>query len=195
MTTIEKNVYDIVNPIIEKLGYNVYDIIYEKEGKDNYLRIFIDNEKGIDLIDCEKVNDAINDILDEKDPIKNQYMLEVSSPGIERRLRSDEHLKKSINKKIEVHTFEKVENKKVLIGILKSYDENSIIITPTEDFQINVKQNNKSKKIKNISKVESQNNKTQEQSKNVIIIESQENEKSIKISRKNISTMKIVFDW
>ena len=193
MTTIEKNVYDIVNPIIEKIGYNVYDIIYEKEGKDNYLRIFIDNEKGIDLNDCEKVNDAINDILDEKDPIKNQYMLEVSSPGIERRLRSNEHLKKAIDKKIEIHTFEKVENQKVLIGILKSYDEDSIVIVPVE----NMESNNKNKKAKKIKKTEDSNNyiNEQEPNKNRTTIESQENDKSIKISRKNISTMKIVFDW
>ena len=193
MTTIEKNVYDIVNPIIEKIGYNVYDIIYEKEGKDNYLRIFIDNEKGIDLNDCEKVNDAINDILDEKDPIKNQYMLEVSSPGIERRLRSNEHLKKAIDKKIEIHTFEKVENQKVLIGILKSYDEDSIVIVPAE----NMESNNKNKKAKKMKKTEDSNNyiNEQEPNKNRTTIESQENDKSIKISRKNISTMKIVFDW
>ncbi len=193
MTTIEKNVYDIVNPIIEKIGYNVYDIIYEKEGKDNYLRIFIDNEKGIDLNDCEKVNDAINDILDEKDPIKNQYMLEVSSPGIERRLRSNEHLKKAIDKKIEIHTFEKVENQKVLIGILKSYDEDSIVIVPVE----NMESNNKNKKAKKMKKTEDSNNyiNEQEPNKNRTTIESQENDKSIKISRKNISTMKIVFDW
>lgn len=193
MTTIEKNVYDIVNPIIEKIGYNVYDIIYEKEGKDNYLRIFIDNEKGIDLNDCEKVNDAINDILDEKNPIKNQYMLEVSSPGIERRLRSDEHLKKAIDKKIEIHTFEKVENQKVLIGILKSYDEDSIVIVPVE----NMESNNKNKKAKKMKKTEDSNNyiNEQEPNKNRTTIESQENDKSIKISRKNISTMKIVFDW
>lgn len=67
MTKIEQNVKSLIEPIITNLGYTIYDVIYEKEGQDNYLRIFIDKPEGtIDLNDCEKVNDAINDILDEK---------------------------------------------------------------------------------------------------------------------------------
>ena len=70
MTKVEKDVKEIIEKIINDIGYELYDVIYEKEGKDNYLRIFIDKEDGIDLNDCEAVNNAINDILDEKDPIK-----------------------------------------------------------------------------------------------------------------------------
>ena len=84
MTSLEKKIEDLVKPIKENLGYKVYDVMYQKEGKDNYLRIFIDKECGIDLNDCEKVNDSVNDILDEKDYIKAQYYLEISSPGLER---------------------------------------------------------------------------------------------------------------
>ena len=80
MSSIEKNVEALVKPIIEDLGYELYDVEYVKEGKNYFLRIFIDKEDGIDLNDCEKVNDAINDKLDEKDYIKEQYFLEVSSP-------------------------------------------------------------------------------------------------------------------
>lgn len=127
MTKIEENVKTLLEPIINNLGYKVYDIIYEKEGKDNYLRIFIDKENGvIDLNDCEKVNNAINDILDEKDLIKSSYMLEVSSPGLERRIRSDEHLEMNISKEVEVHTFKPIENSKIIKGILNSFDDNTI---------------------------------------------------------------------
>lgn len=127
MTKIEENVKKLLEPIINNLGYKVYDIIYEKEGKDNYLRIFIDKENGvIDLNDCEKVNNAINDILDEKDLIKSSYMLEVSSPGLERRIRSDEHLEMNISKEVEVHTFKPIENSKIIKGILNSFDDNTI---------------------------------------------------------------------
>ena len=73
MTSIETNIVKVVEPIINNLGYEVYDVIYEKEGKDNYLRIFIDNKKQITLEDCEKVNDSITDILDEVNLIKTQY--------------------------------------------------------------------------------------------------------------------------
>ena len=80
MASIEEKVETLVKPIIENLGYELYDVEYAKEGKNYFLRIFIDKEEGINLNDCEKVNDAINDKLDEKDYIKEQYFLEVSSP-------------------------------------------------------------------------------------------------------------------
>lgn len=128
MTSLEKKIEDLVKPIIENLGYKVYDVIYQKEGKDNYLKIFIDSDKGIDLNDCEKVNNSVNDILDEKDYIKAQYYLEISSPGLERNLRRDEQFLDNINKKIEVHLYNSINNKKTVTGILKEYNENNIVI-------------------------------------------------------------------
>ncbi len=128
MTSLEKKIEDLVKPIIENLGYKVYDVMYQKEGKDNYLRIFIDKESGIDLNDCEKVNDSINDILDEKDYIKAQYYLEISSPGLERNLRRDEQFLESIGKKVEVHLYNSVNGNKVIIGILNEFNEKDILI-------------------------------------------------------------------
>ena len=128
MTSLEKKIEDLVKPIIENLGYKVYDVMYQKEGKDNYLRIFIDKEGGIDLNDCEKVNDSVNDILDEKDYIKAQYYLEISSPGLERNLRRDEQFLESIGKKIEVHLYNSVNGLKVLTGILNEVNEKDILI-------------------------------------------------------------------
>lgn len=128
MTTKEIQIKECLEPIITNLGYELYDVIYEKEGKDNYLRIFINKQGGISINDCENVNNSITDILDEKDFIKNAYILEVSSIGLERRIRTNEHLKKALNEKIEVHTFKS----KTFIGILKSYDDN-IITIETED--------------------------------------------------------------
>ena len=80
MANIEEKVENLLKPIIENLGYELYDVEYAKEGKNYYLRIFIDSEKGIDLNDCEKVSNNINDKLDEVNYIKEQYYLEVSSP-------------------------------------------------------------------------------------------------------------------
>ena len=105
LSKIERNVEDLIKPIITNLGYKLYDVIYEKEAKDYYLRIFIDKETGIDLEDCEKVNNAITEILDEKDYIKDQYFLEVSSPGIERILRKDWQIEENIGKEVEVKLF------------------------------------------------------------------------------------------
>lgn len=127
MTAIETKIKKCIEPIINNLGYQLYDVIYEKEGKENYLRIFIDKKEGIiSLNDCENVNNSITDLLDEKDFIKSAYMLEVSSTGIEKRIREDEHLEQNIGNKIEVHTFKAIEKQKSLIGILKEYNENNI---------------------------------------------------------------------
>ena len=134
MASIEEKVAKLVKPIIEKIGYELYDVEYAKEGKNYFLRIFIDNEKGIDLNDCEKVNDAITDILDEENYIKEQYFLEISSPGIERVLRKDKHLKQNIGQRINVKLFKKDENgKKEYIGILKEFDDFKIIIEQEEN--------------------------------------------------------------
>ncbi len=128
MTSLEKKIEELVKPIIENLGYKVYDVLYQKEGKDNYLRIFIDSPKGINLNDCELVNNSIDSILDEKDYIKAQYYLEISSPGIERNLRRDEQFLDNIGKKIEVHLYNSINNNKIITGILKEYNNDNIVV-------------------------------------------------------------------
>lgn len=127
MANIEEKVEQLVKDKIEAIGYELYDVEYAKEGKNYFLRIFIDKPDGIDLNDCEKVNDAINDILDTADYIKEQYFLEVSSPGIERVLRKEQHLKQNIGNEISIKLFQKDENgKKEYKGILKSFDSEKI---------------------------------------------------------------------
>ena len=127
MAKIEDKVEKLVKEKIETLGYDLYDVEYSKEGKNYFLRIFIDSPKGIDLNDCEKVNDGINELLDQADYIKEQYFLEVSSPGIERILRKDKHLEQNIGKEINIKLFKKDENgKKEYQGILKQYNEEKI---------------------------------------------------------------------
>ena len=133
MANIEEKVTKLVEPIIENLGYELYDVEYAKEGKNYFLRIFIDNEKGIDLNDCEKVNDAVNDILDKENYIKEQYFLEISSPGIERVLRKDKHLEKNIGTDINLKLFKKDENgKKEYQGKLKEFNQKEIILEQEE---------------------------------------------------------------
>ena len=140
MSKIEEKVENLVQEKIKNLGYNLYDVEYAKEGQNYYLRIYIDNEKGIDLNDCEKVNNEINEILDNADYIKEQYFLEVSSPGIERILRKDKHLEQYIGKEIEVKLFKKDENgNKNHTGILKDFDTETITIIEIEDIKIDRK--------------------------------------------------------
>lgn len=137
MANIEEKVESLVKDKIEQIGYELYDVIYLKEGKNYILRIVIDSEKGIDLNDCEKVNNEITDILDEADYIKEQYYLEVSSPGIERLLRKDWQLKKYIGEEVEVKLFKKDENGfKEYIGILKEVNQDNLVIQMEEQYNI-----------------------------------------------------------
>ena len=133
MANIEERVEKLLKPKIEEIGYELYDVEYAKEGKNYFLRIFIDNEKGIDLNDCEKVSDSISDILDEADYIKEQYFLEVSSPGIERVLRKDKHLEQNIGEEVYVKLFKKDESgQKEYVGILKEFNDIEIVISQEE---------------------------------------------------------------
>ena len=142
MANIEEKVTKLVEPIIENLGYELYDVEYAKEGKNYFLRIFIDNEKGIDLNDCEKVNDAVNDILDKENYIKEQYFLEISSPGIERVLRKDKHLEKNIGEEVNVKLFKKDENgAKEKLGKIKEFNQNEIVLE-TEEYEIKIERKN-----------------------------------------------------
>ena len=128
MASIEERVESLLESTINNLGYELYDVEYAKEGKNYFLRIFIDNEKGIDINDCEKVNDGINDFLDKADYIKEQYFLEVSSPGIERILKKDKHLEANIGVLVEVKLFKPIDKKKVIQGLLKEFDKEKIVL-------------------------------------------------------------------
>lgn len=140
MAKIEERVEELISKPIINLGYELYDVEYAKEGKDYFLRIFIDKPEGISLEDCEKVNNAINDLLDEADYIKEQYFLEVSSPGIERVLRKYKHLDSNIGNKIEIKLFKPINKEKSIIGILKSYDDKNITIEiETDEIQVDRK--------------------------------------------------------
>ena len=126
MSKIEEKVETLVEEKIKKLGYRLYDVEYVKEGKEYYLRIYIDKDEGINLEDCELVSNSITDVLDEADYIKDQYFLEVSSPGVERILRKDKHLQENIGAKVQVKLFKPIKGKKQYEGTLKDFNENII---------------------------------------------------------------------
>ena len=129
MAKIEEKVEELLKDKIENIGYSLYDVEYAKEGQNYYLRIFIDSPKGIDLNDCEKVSNEINELLDQTDYIKEQYFLEVSSPGVERILRKDSHLAQNIGKQVDAKLYKKDENgNKSYIGELKAFDNETITI-------------------------------------------------------------------
>lgn len=139
MASIEEKVENLIQKPIEDLGYSLYDVQYVKEGQNYFLRVFIEKEEGtIDLNDCEKVNDGINDILDTADYIKEQYFLEVSSTGIEKVLRKDKHLRAHLGEEIEIKLFKPVEGKKELTGTLEGFDENNVTLKIEDNSNINL---------------------------------------------------------
>lgn len=121
-------IYEMVKPIADELNYDIYHVEYVKENGELYLRIYIEKDGGITLSDCEALSRRVSDLMDEKDPIKDPYFLEVSSPGLNRTLFTEEHYKKFIGREVMVKFTKSVDGKKNIKGILKEVNEDSIVV-------------------------------------------------------------------
>ena len=124
----EQKVYDLIKPITDELGYYLWDVCYEKEGAMWYLRVFIDQDEGISIDDCERATAPISDILDEKDPVPQSYMLEVGSAGLERELVKEEHFEVCIGDKVTVRFFKPVDGQKEMTAELAGADKDGITV-------------------------------------------------------------------
>lgn len=134
--TYESKTEQLLVPITERFGVEIYDIEYIKEGSDWYLRIYIDKPEGVNIDDCENVSRALSDELDKEDFISDAYILEVSSPGLGRTLKKDKHLEKSIGEEVEIKTYKPVDKQKEFQGILKAFDAESITIETEQEEKI-----------------------------------------------------------
>lgn len=121
-------VSEMLEPFLRENGYELFNIEYIKEGKDWFLRIFIDSESGIGIDDCEKVSVYISARLDEADPIDKNYYLEVSSPGIDRPLIKDSDYEKYRGREIDIWLYKAMDGKKMLTGTLEKMENNNIVI-------------------------------------------------------------------
>lgn len=119
----------LLQPIAESCGVEIYDVEYVKEGSDYYLRAYIDRPEGVSIADCENVSRALSDALDREDFIPDAYILEVSSPGLGRALKKDRHLAASIGREVEIRLYKPLEGVKEYAGVLKGFDEKSIVIS------------------------------------------------------------------
>ncbi len=126
--SVAATVASLITPTVESLGYRVWDVEFAKEGADWHLTVTIDSDEGISIEDCERVHNAIDPLLDEADPIDTAYYLNVSSPGIERDLRTDAHITASIGERVEAKLFTAYEGKKEYKGCLVSYAEGNLTI-------------------------------------------------------------------
>ncbi len=129
---MSKKVTEIVEemaaPILEELNLELVEVEYVKEGRNWFLRVYIDKENGVDIEECGLVSEKLSEKLDEKDPISNNYFLEVSSPGAERPLKKDSDFMKAVGKNVHIKTYEPIDEEKEFEGILKDFDGDTVII-------------------------------------------------------------------
>lgn len=129
MSKVTELVEELALPIVEDLGLEIVDIEYVKEGKNWYLRLFIDKETGVDIEECGIVSERVSEKLDEIDPIPHNYYLEVSSPGAERPLKKTRDYEKSVGKNVHIKTYEPFNGEKIFEGILTDFNGEFVTVT------------------------------------------------------------------
>ena len=131
--TYETKTEELLMPIAQANGVEIYDVEYVMEGSDYYLRAYIDKPDGVNIFDCENVSRALSDALDKEEFIPDAYILEVSSPGLGRTLKKDKHLQKSIGQEVEIKLFKAIDKCKESSGVLESVDAEVIVIREGEN--------------------------------------------------------------
>ena len=124
----EKQAEQLLAPIVSDFGFELVDVEYVKEAGNWYLRGYIDKPGGITVNDCEAVSRLFSDRLDEKDFIEDSYIMEISSPGLDRPLRKEKDFIRSLEKSVEVRTYKPVDGRKEFEGTLKAFDEETVTI-------------------------------------------------------------------
>ena len=129
MANVSKQVTELVTPIVEAMGLEVVEVAYEKKVSGMNLTVYIDKKGGVTLDDCEQVHNAIDAPLDELDPTNGEsYILNVSSPGLDRELKTDKDFNRNIGEVLDINTFKKIGLKKNFVGELVRFDNENLII-------------------------------------------------------------------
>lgn len=118
----------LVQPIVDSLNLELVDVEYVKEGSNWFLRVYIDKEGGVDIDECGTVSEQLSAKLDETDPIKDAYFLEVSSPGAERPLKTKEDIIKHIGENANIRLYEKLDGVKEFEGIIKAFENDTLTL-------------------------------------------------------------------
>ena len=131
----EAKTEQLIQPLIDANNFELVDVEFVKEGSDWYLRVYIDKDGGITVDDCELISRAFNEILDRVDYISEQYIFEVSSPGLMRPLKKEKDYKRSVGKLIYIKLYKPVDKCKEFTGVLDSYDKDTVTIKMDDDTQ------------------------------------------------------------
>ncbi|MDD6551412.1 MAG: ribosome maturation factor RimP [Lachnospiraceae bacterium] len=124
----EKKTEEFLMPILEKKGLSLWDVVFEKEGKEYYLSAYIDKPGGITVNDCEEVSREMNEILDREDYIKENYTFVVSSPGLDRPLKRERDFMNSIGRQVDIKTYKAIDGYKEFTGTLVAYDKDTVTV-------------------------------------------------------------------
>lgn len=135
--TVDK-VLQIITPFAHELSVEIWDVTFKKEGSQWYLRVFIDKDGGISVDDCVDFTHAITKPLDEADPIPQSYMLEVSSPGVERELKKDSHFMKYIGSPVMMRTIRPIDGVRDFTGTLTAFENGEITVQLKDGKEITV---------------------------------------------------------
>ena len=128
MSKITERVEVLAKPIVEEEGCELWSVEYVKEAGTWYLRIFIDKEGGVDILDCERISRRMDPILDEEDPIPDSYVFEVGSAGAERELKRPSDFEKFMGSEVEAKLYQPYQGRKSVVGKLEAYDEGDVTV-------------------------------------------------------------------
>lgn len=126
----------LIQPFIDENHFELVDVEWVKEGANWYLRVYIDKAGGISVDDCELVSRAFEEILDSEDYISENYIFEVSSPGLDRPLKKEKDFERSLGKDVEIKLYKPLNKKKEYVGVLTGYDKETITIETEDDEEI-----------------------------------------------------------
>jgi ribosome maturation factor RimP len=140
MNRIEKNVWELAQPVVEQAGLELWDVEYVTEAGQKYLRLYLDGPEGVTLEDCETISRAFDPILDEKDPVPDSYVFEVSSAGCERQLKRPSDFQRFLGSQVEVKLYSAADGAKQWIGTLLGYEDGSVTIDAGGEHRFTEKQ-------------------------------------------------------
>lgn len=150
MSKIAEEVENFITPIANKLGYEIVEVEFAKKYNGDNLTIYIDKKGGIDIDDCEKFHNAINEPLDELNPTADKpYILNVSSPGIDRPIKTDKDFERNLGEIVEIRLFKMLDRKKLFVGKLIRFSDTEVVIE-IENKEVSIERNNISKATKYI---------------------------------------------
>lgn len=132
----EQRAAELLEPILANMNFELVDVEYVKEAGSWYLRSYIDKPGGITVDDCEAVSRQFSDQLDREDFIQDSYIMEVSSPGLDRPLKKEKDFERSLGREVEIRTYRPIEKEKEFYGILCAYDDNSVTIEREDQQQM-----------------------------------------------------------